>query len=194
MQNLYHFTTAIGLKGIFYSGKILATDTYANESLKIKAVCLTTDMSPEGHGLPDGRELTEKQALVFAHRCLTVKNQKYCLNHREFRLTISPDYLNIVSANDFHRGNTFFIKVMAATAYYPHAETEEIENLTAVENNIRDPEFRGKSLTWRYCLQDIPLASLIKIEQLSIDGSYQPVSQDSIYFYLNSSSLLDKDD
>lgn len=57
------------------SGQILATDTYVNEALKAKSVCLTTDFSPEGHGLPDGRVLTDKQALVFAHRCFSINNK-----------------------------------------------------------------------------------------------------------------------
>ncbi|HCB3585622.1 TPA: hypothetical protein SLG96_001011 [Citrobacter koseri] len=145
MHELHHFTTAIGLKGILDSGQILATDTYVNEALKAKSVCLTTDFSPEGHGLPDGRVLTDKQALVFAHRCFSINNKKYCLNHREFRLTINPENLDMISAIDFHLNDNFIIKVLAATAYYPHAETEATQHFETMARMVQDPTFLGKS-------------------------------------------------
>lgn len=190
MHEFHHFTTAIGLKGILDSGRILATDTYVNEAIKLKSVCLTTDLSPEGHGLPDGRKITDKQALVFGHRCFTINNKTYCLNHREFRLKINPQNLDIIAAVDFHLNDMFMIKLLAASAYYPHGEAEEQVHLEEIAKMVKDPTFLGKSPTWYYCLQDIPLASLVLIEKLSIDGSYQTVSSESIYSHLNKNPFL----
>ena len=57
----------------------------------------------------------------------------------------------MISATDFHLNDNFIIKVLAATAYYPHAETEATQHFETMARMVQDPTFLGKSPTWYYC-------------------------------------------
>lgn len=145
------------------------------------AVSLTTDETSIGHGLPDGRKISdmEAEALVF----YSIDNgEKRSPNLTKYRLKIeiSEDDENLKRAKDCHSDK--ILSAMELTAYYP---TKFPEHITDIEIEIVKAAFKNgvltpKGSTWWYYFSDIPDTKILEIASL-YEGRYLPMTRIEFY-------------
>ncbi len=165
---LYHYTTIHAVMGI-RSVNVLKT-TPANKLGVPPWLSLTSDSEPEGHGLPDGRELTAHQAITVQHELLNGK--PHCFNFTECRAVI-----------DFDRNDTHLV-----LASLHHLDQELISLNIAAYNPVDVPlpeilaaktarlilagRLIPKSPTWWYYKSPVPLSKILRFEQKDTSGKY----------------------
>lgn len=167
MPALYHFTTTHAFHHIVSDGAILPNGVCTGiSSLNHFVVCLTSDISPIGHGLPDGREVTPIEADLLQRVCY--RGDKYfSLDHTFVRLKV-----NIPDANEklvyvpplFSRNPGALLRLDVA-GYLP-CTTIEIaseEQLTVIVESFKSGHLERKSKTWWYFFGEIPLSWVTEI-------------------------------
>lgn len=104
MQYLYHFTSQKAAEKIVADGSILLGRFLSSNGVVMEnsAVSLTTDKDPVGHGLPDGREITLKQAETLKYYTI-INDRLHSINNIKCRITIAPTGLDIVSASEYYK-------------------------------------------------------------------------------------------
>lgn len=159
---LYHYTSNIGMNGILNSGAIfkgsLPVDacTVRNEF----AVSLTSDESPIGHGLPDGREISKQFAEKLGY-CIYRNDKYYCVDHTQFRLEIHirKDDENLIYLPDFLGGQSELLDVLEASGYHPtlSGQTDIGKTLFDTLSSIKSGHLGGKAKTWWIYTNEIPI-------------------------------------
>lgn len=159
---LYHYTSHIGMNGILHSGAIFKgsllvdTCTVRNEF----AVSLTSDESPIGHGLPDGREIS-KQCAERLDYYINRNDKYFCLDHTQFRLEIHirKDDEDLIYLPDFLGGQSEVLDVLEATGYHPMLSGQANTGKTLFDtlSSIKAGHLAGKAKTWWIYKNRIPI-------------------------------------
>jgi hypothetical protein len=176
---LYHYTTAYAL-GHIKSDKKILTGQMADTNGNIRtdwAVSLTSDPSPEGHGLPDGRELSDAQAKVLKS-AIRRGAKHYAIDGTAYRLTMpfSADHPNVIHAPVYYKeaDPRIFLGIQIS-AYYP-VDTELTDEM--IENalhNFQTEKWIPKGPSWYYHGGIIPFDGVI-VERWDPTAGYVPDS------------------
>lgn len=161
MPPLYHFTTKLSLHSIITDGKVLPNVVCAGSSSRNDpAVCLTSDTSPIGHGLPDGREVTPIEASRL-QRCFFRNDRYFSHDHTFVRMTINIPYANeeLVFVPTLFRECPEELFGLDVGGYLPcstphSASKQQIE---MIGNLLKSGRLECKSKTWWYYFGEIPL-------------------------------------
>jgi len=174
---LYHYTSNVGMNGILKHGAILKGslpvdfDTVQNDF----GVSLTSDESPIGHGLPDGREISKDCAERLAYRIN--RNGKYfCQDHTKFRLEIHirEDDEDLIYLPDLMREKSELLDSMEVSGYHPmHSGQDDFgkilfETLLQIKNGFLD----GKSKTWWVYKNPIPIRWIHEVRMTLPSGDF----------------------
>ncbi len=181
MTILYHFTCVENAYPIFKS-KILRKGAIANATgLEYdKAVCLTADPNPDGHGLPDGREITEEQSKNFVYR-RERNGRLYTVNHTAIRLSVdipSGDP-KLVSAAEHYAGQLKVLQALEIAAFFPVGEKISNDDLARTQRALKAGELLGKAATWWLYYGDIPLSNVVAVGIKESSGHYLMGSPES---------------
>ncbi len=164
-KNFYHFTCRPNLDSILSQGFInlgkIPNEPGKNEI--VQAVCLTTDPSPDGHGLPDGREISELESSFFsAFYKNSISGKLYSVDHTKFRIEISLNLndVNLVKFDSYHGEE--LVQAAEVTAYFPTTHTKLIRDneWAKVDSMLNEQPAKRKSATWWYYLAPIPVAKI----------------------------------
>lgn len=162
---LYHYTTRYAWDGIKAVG-ILKPSPRTPFWL-----CLTTDTNRDGHGLPDGREITGLQAANMPHEI--VGGKFYCFDHTECRLKldIAEDDSNLMHAWEYFDSDD---KRLSAdiTAYHPCDMMLSDDALKVTFALFVSLQLEPKSPTWWYYKGAMPLSRILVMERRDSHGSY----------------------
>jgi hypothetical protein len=177
-MELFHFTHHIGLTGILDRRELLASAAALPQGgvMSKYGVHLTSDPRPDGHGLPDGRVISDGQSRRFGYKA-EHGNQARCLDHRLFRLRIlipaGDQNLEAFTALPGMRPD--FALAADITAHIPVRPDDEVEyNLEfkrITEKLLAQPELR-KSGTWWIYRRNLPLDLVTHVGYRREDGSY----------------------
>ena len=110
-MKLFHYTTSFGARGIVLDGCIRPS---AGNPLTEGMVSPTSDPDRQGHGLPDGREITPQQAGSMLH---VVKRERlFCHDHTVWRVSVDipDDDPSLVSARRRYDETAIFALDIAA--------------------------------------------------------------------------------
>lgn len=180
MTLLYHFSPRRNVEGIF-SDKVIrkgqvATDTGPRPST---AVNLTSDPRPEGHGLPDGRQITEGQAIRLRWVAAPLENGKrFSVDFTKYRLAaeIPNGDARLVSAKQHHSSNPLLLPALELSALFPvHEPPISDMDLAEARRAVSRGELELKGSTWWYFFDDIPLAWVGEVAVKTPGGSYFPM-------------------
>lgn len=185
-MDLFHFTSFLGIKGIFKSGvvKLGSLPTFRNKGGVGVAISLTSSDSPVGHGLPDGRILSEaefdylRKYAPYGFRFVPLGDNKFaCLDHTSMRLRFSLDEIQkfgLRKAMDYYSHAKTMDK-MAVTAYLASSPWSDV-NINRVVAEIRNGKLQRKDHTWWLCLSQIPADMIKSVGVKSGDNAYQEMS------------------
>lgn len=182
MPILYHYTCRKNIVEIFDTGLLRKGAVAINEFDvdKYKAVNLTTDTSPVGHGLPDGREISLNEAKCFGWY-IEKNGKKYCANHTRYRIEINlPDSEMLVPAKQFHSASPVVLEALEIAGYFPTNKNFTDAELLQGRRGLADGTFCGKSDTWWYYFAEIPVQTFSGVSVLNQFGEY--VSMNSLDF------------
>ncbi len=172
---LYHFTNRPNIELIVQSKTIKAGSYLHKNQLKNGLISLTTDPDPTGHGLTDGREISESQ--VRQLRYATEFNNKYfCVDNTEFCIKISIQSDLAISASKIHNNNELLL--LEKTAYLPCCAQVNQLQLDAIAIQIEKGQLIGKSKTWYYHRGDLSL-SQYELLHRSPSGNYCAVPKNA---------------
>jgi len=155
---IYHFTCRKNIEGIMQDG-IIRRGSVISKSGKgtERAVSLTNDFDPKGHGLPDGRVITKKQADDLRYYSesrgvlRSVDHTKYCLV-----LDVPIDDKNLIKAFTFYDDKKI-IEALEIAAYYPHDKEISPEMVERAKSAFKKGPWVRKAGTWFYYVSDINL-------------------------------------
>lgn len=163
-MRLYHYTHRPGATGIFKSGHIdPGVAPGRDRPIQSFAVSLTSDVSGVGHGLPDGRAITQEQAHklgAYTESELGIK----CVDHTKYRLAVEiADDPALVSFLDLYGNDEAFVLATDMSAHSPtdiHVSTARIIELLQMFE--RDPKMR-KSPTWWFYKGKLPVNWVVEV-------------------------------
>jgi hypothetical protein len=185
-MDLFHFTSVMGIKGIFKSGVINlgSLPTFRNKGGVGVAISLTSSDSPVGHGLPDGRELREseyeylRKHAPYGFRFVPLDGNKIaCLDHTAVRLRFSHDEIQrfgLRRAMDYYSHKKTMDR-MAVTAYLPSSPWDGV-NINRVVTEIRSGRLKRKDHTWWLCLSPLPVDIIKSVAVRSGSNPYHEMS------------------
>lgn len=177
MPIYYHYTCGQNLLKIFQSRKLTlnAIQIDRNAIYRNMAVCLTTDPSSIGHGLPDGREISDAVAERLNEFRLGDDGRKYCRKHTMYRIEIelADDNPMLVTAISYHSLDLDFLKFLEVLGYFPVAESISNLDYKQGQKNILNGTWIGKSATWMYYFAEIPVLNFLSIGVQNSTGSYK---------------------
>jgi hypothetical protein len=167
MPELYHFTTKYSFHFIVSDELILPSVVcVGTPSRNHRAVCLTSDPNPEGHGLPDGREVTHKEAVLLG-RVFQINGKYFCHDHTLIRLKINiPDTNeNLVYVPPLFNKYPRALFDLDVSGYFPCTtlEAASAEQVQIVAEALRSGHLKRKSETWWYYFCQIPLEWVVEI-------------------------------
>ncbi|WP_152490641.1 hypothetical protein [Dickeya sp. MK7] len=164
MQYLYHFTSQKAAENIINDGLIMLGTFLSSNGIVMEnsAISLTTDQDPIGHGLPDGREITKKQAEALKYHTI-INGKLHAINNTKCRITIAPSGLNIVSAIDYYATNPALLHSLEFMGYYPVG----IDDINVINKN---KTFKSKAPTWYYSFAPINVSSNVISFGIDITG------------------------
>lgn len=147
------------------------------------AVHLTTDDRPEGHGLPDGREVTSAQSALLGYQAED-DGKRVSLDHTMFRLRlrIQPGDRLLISFLDMP-GMTDSFALGADISGYLVIPPDDPALQEAAERSIeallRQHPSRRKSPSWYLYRGDIPVQWVVSVAYRTESGSYHegPLSE-----------------
>jgi len=167
MTIFYHYTCRHNLDLILNDGLIKLGSMVNNLAQKdlAAAVSLTTDPRPEGHGLPDGRELTKAEANYLKSYYENKDGRLFAADHTKFRLGIKIDEKDfyLKKADVIH--DPLIIESLNVAGYLP---VTDIKKLPDVEfknliYQLSTGAIEGKGGTWWYYFKEIPLKDIQEI-------------------------------
>lgn len=167
---LFHYTTEQNKTGIFEVGKVTPS---APGGLSPGGVSLTSDTDPVGHGLPDGRPISSKQAKHLSHRI--IDGVPHCWDHTKFRLTIALEDHdpNLVRAVNHHAAEELL--GLDISAYHPEDLHPPDLTFLLIARGISTGTLVRKSPTWWYYKRSIPVSRIVAIEARDASGTYVEV-------------------
>ncbi|HHA1671517.1 TPA: hypothetical protein ACOEF8_003540 [Enterobacter roggenkampii] len=165
MQYLYHFTSQKAAEKIVADGSILLGRFLSSNGVVMEnsAVSLTTDKDPVGHGLPDGREITPKQAETLKYYTI-INDRLHSINNIKCRITIAPTGLDIVSASEYYKNSPDLLRGLSIAAYFPVG----FDGIGPTHE--KDILIKSKASTWWYSFAPITVASNIISFGIDITG------------------------
>ncbi|MBB3211673.1 hypothetical protein FHW67_000921 [Herbaspirillum sp. Sphag1AN] len=179
----YHFTTAVGAREIVRTSEIQLgrLPAFEKELSARSGVSLTTSDQPDGHGLPDGRKVSDQEFQYLlknapANFALDPDGNGgyFCVDHTEVRLEIDiPDALwgeyrvkRVIDSYD-----PIQLLAMDVTAHFPLGVYSDEEMLETIES-LHTGRLVAKSPTWWWSEKAIPI-SMIKTAAIKFQGQYQ---------------------
>lgn len=181
MPVFYHYTCRNNIEGIFRSGLIFPGNVAVNpkEIKSDHAVCLTSDQNPNGHGLPDGREISLEQASKFKGFSKSGDNL-FSIDFTKFRIKINiPDNdENLIYLPTLLAAWPDFLKVMEMVAYYPCSQLKSPESILAGMHLLQTGVLQGKAHTWWYYRGEIPLDWFVEVGVKVNTNLYLPETPD----------------
>lgn len=174
----YHYTCRRNIEGIFSDGILRKGSVAINELLvdKFKAVNLTTDSSPEGHGLPDGREISNEEAVIFGGYSEN-EGKKFCADHTKYRIEIElPVSQYLVAAKQFHQSQPLVLTALELKGYFPTKQDLTDAELLLSQVGIANGSIIGKSDTWWYYFNEIPVRAFTCVSVRDPLGQFWPVT------------------
>jgi hypothetical protein len=164
-MHFYHYTPIANLISIICSEKINMGTLIEEPSLTVNkhgAVSLTTDSDAAGHGLPDGRKITDAEAQYLEKHgggFVTENGEKFAPDFTACRLTIkiNEDDVKLKRATSYH--SPLSLRAIEISGYYP---VKDSSCLTDFQIQLIQTRFENKSLTpkgstWWYYFDTIPL-------------------------------------
>lgn len=190
MPILFHYTCRDNIDGIFHDGVIRPSPSVikpggsvirAGEIYLEYAVCLTSDIESVGHGLPNGREVSQAQAKgLDAYN--VVDDKFYSIDHTKYRIRIGiPEgdekLLHVPSVLSKW---PIVIEGLEIAGYFPclanQLSSQQIDQFRYLLSTGR---ITGKSKTWWYYCGSIPVEWIIQIDSRSQEGVYMPSTPES---------------
>lgn len=174
---LYHYTNRISINGIFNDGKIKLGRFASYEAELTPGICLTSDTSCIGHGLPDGREITYEQAqrLIYFTRGGNSSNKYYCVDNTKYRIAIDTKKISTIDAATYYKKNPLLLSILEVRGYYPIGEPDYSSPLLG----------EGKAKTWFICFDEIQMDSFLTIGVAHSFDQYYETSVDEFQSYLD---------
>lgn len=169
-MRLYHYTTQQGLDAIREAG-------WLNPSKPCWFhpgwISLTTDTDSAGHGLHDGRIISESDAPHIAHH--EVNGQLRCFDHTQCRvvLNINEGDSNLVRADECLPDNALWALDIAG--WHPAALEVPLEVGRRIVQAIQSGQKKRKSATWWFYKLAIPIGQKTAFEVRGPSGSFLPL-------------------
>jgi hypothetical protein len=145
------------------------------------SICLTTDSSPIGHGLPNGDVITEEQLskmLKINQGPISVSrgpNGTYrSIDHTKYRIQLNlneADFI-IISAMDYYQDRPDIVFELEIQGYLPHTGNQE--DRAKIANMLRAGILLGKGPTWWYAFGPISTKYIQEICIKTPSGDYLP--------------------
>lgn len=198
-RRFFHYTGYTGAVGILGSGRINCGCTPFDWKNKL-AVCLTTDKSPDGHGLTEG-EVVRLNDPNFPHVARSTKAPPgttfvSCANLKNIRLTIEIEKTDprLKSWAKVEKGfrqrekspheaenEDLLVLAFKHSASYPvgtdHLPTEQLRKELILTREGRFPE---KSDTWWFYWGAIPSEWITRVERRVAGDEYVTLEGDSL--------------
>jgi hypothetical protein len=179
-MRLHHFTHRPGATGIFKSGRIEPGIAPAPSGpLRSFGVNLTTDLAPDGHGLPDGRLITQAQAEHLGAFTNSPEGIR-CVDHTKYRIAIDipEEDPALVSFLALYGAQERFVLASDLSAHCP-VETEVSDRRLAELLALfkRQPVMKKSSTWWFYRGAAIPVHWVVEVG-VKGDGRYWCVPPD----------------
>lgn len=183
MPTLYHFTCRDNIEGIFRTGMIRPGKAVIppTELSPDYAVCLTSDHNPDGHGLPDGREVSWEDANHLG--CFSQNGDKlFSVDFTKYRIKIAiPDGdSNLIYLPSLFSSYPSQLLAMEVAAHFPCTVLSSQESILNGFHLLQTGQLKGKADTWWYYLGNIPLNWFVEVG-LKIDEN-QYLSEDPYIF------------
>ena len=176
MPLLYHFSPKRGVKGIFEERRIRKGVVASEQGpLPSTAVNLTSDTRPEGHGLPDGREITPAQAKLLGACARSADGKLFSLDFTKYRLAVRiPDgHTRLVQAKARHSEHDNLFFELELRGYFPVLErsisTTEADEMRRA---VAEGKLELKGPTWWYFFDEIPLSWVAEVGIRNAGGAY----------------------
>lgn len=166
-MKLFHYTTEQGRDWIFTDGWI---DLSPNITAVPGWISLTSDPDPVGHGLPDGRPITQQQAQQIPHAL--INGQLYCHDHTAVRLTIdfNANDPHLIKADLYHSADDLWGLDIAG--YHPDYKELPDDLLFPTFGMLKQGVIPRKSPTWWYYKERILVSRIAMIEIRDAHGTY----------------------
>lgn len=165
MTVFYHYTSLRNLRGIIHSGWIekgrLAT---VSGDVQNAAVNLTTDQDPAGHGLPDGRGISDTVAADMAST--GNPGAYFCLDHTKCRLAvdIAEDDQMLIRAAKHHAMEDGVLYALEVAAWFPTKQSMDVAEMVEMHELIDSGFYQNKSPTWWYYFDHISIDRVLRVE------------------------------
>lgn len=172
-MKLYHYTTEIGATGIVRDKVILPSPP---NPLTGDMVSLTTDTTSDGHGLPDGREVSVEVAQALGQRAREIDGRFFCYDHTEWRVCLDLDEQNRHLKKADQVNDPQQLLAMDIAACHPEYVDFPDELLLRAYEDIRAGKHVRKSPTWWYYKGDLLLPAQAVLERRTQSGAYVPAS------------------
>jgi hypothetical protein len=145
----YHFTAEEYLASILEHG-LIKGELPINQRDVVNVVNLTSDKNPNGHGLTDGRALTEAEKLFLRQEGKHVSEDARFPNKRAIRITVKLPKSSVKQWLPWARKKL---------------DHSWLDTMVEAGGGLR------KARTWWFSLQPIPTKTFIKIERFDGAGS-----------------------
>jgi hypothetical protein len=162
-MKFFHFTSANGIRGIaqekrIFLGKIVDKQ---NQTVAKTAVSLTTVLESSGHGLLDGRVLTQEKIAHLPYDFPAIKQDDgtFCtIDQTEFFLEIDipKDDSNLIKCQKFYENGITTLELLAITGYLPLGlNCHNFDEVSLVRDNLRLGKLTSRKDTWWYYFKEI---------------------------------------
>lgn len=159
---IYHYTSLQHVENILQSKKIKLGSILGKDRSLIhdNAISLTTDVDPNGHGLPDGRKINVELSKIMGH--IVEKNgDLLSYNKKKVRIKINTKNLKLIKCSVYYEHDKELFMGLTIGGYYPYG----------TNNNVTKEELLhclsiSKADSWYYCFQEIPDSEILAIEYL----------------------------
>jgi hypothetical protein len=180
MKSLYHFTCFEGLIGIIIKrviqpGRAVATNSSIEDGY---AVCMTTDLFPVGHGIPDGREISFEDAQRLGN--WQVHDGRYFSPDRtavRVKIDIPSDDERLIYVPDLLGSSSLTLLGLDFAGYIPCKDTQIKDVVSDVDllemfSLLASGSIDRKSPTWWYYRGEIPFDWITEISVKTQEFEY----------------------
>lgn len=161
---LFHYTNLLAIGGILNVG------TLKTSVVMPGMLCLTTDLDPTGHGLPDGRKITAQRAQEM--KGFPSGDGYRCYDFTEFRIVMDLciDDPKLAKATDVFSKDD--LKKLAITAYRPTEPRLTRRAFKETRAQMKHGSLEDKSSTWWFYRDDIPTSRFSTIQMRVSSGHF----------------------
>lgn len=161
-DEIYHYTSPQHSELILRSKKIKLGSILNENGVIVHnfAISLTTELDPDGHGLPDGRVITVALSKTMGH--LVEKDGTLrSFNKKKVRIKISTTNLQLTKCINYYSHNENILTGLAIGGYYPYNDSGN-----ATKEELLAYLSKSKAKTWYYCFHEIPDTEILEIKYL----------------------------